>query len=154
MKKFILSLVAMVCTTFAFAQFPGGQMPEFKPEDIATHMTDRLKDSLQINEDQYKKLYDINLKQANEMKTMMDKMMQGERPEFNREAMQKRQDERMERRNEENKAPYALQLSSGYAIYDEENMASIPDVIESADEKMYEDKKRKKSMLATEEVTE
>ena len=63
-------------------------------------------------------------------------------------------DERMERRNEENKAPYALQLSSGYAIYDEENMASIPDVIESADEKMYEDKKRKKSMLATEEVTE
>lgn len=112
MKKFILSLIAMVCTTFAFAQFPGGQMPEFKPEDIATHMTDRLKDSLQINEDQYKKLYDINLKQANEMKTMMDKMMQGERPEFNREAMQKRQDE-------QNAAIKAVLTEEQYKKYDE-----------------------------------
>lgn len=112
MKKLILSLFAMVCTTIAFAQFPGGQMPEFKPEEMAKHMTDRLKDSLQVNEDQYKKLYDINLKQANEMKEMMDKMMQGEQPEFNRDAMQKRQEA-------QNAAIKAILTEDQYKRYEE-----------------------------------
>ncbi len=87
-------------------------MPEFKPEEMAKHMTDRLKDSLQVNEDQYKKLYDINLKQANEMQEMMDKIMQGEQPQFDREAMQKRQEE-------QNAAIKAILTEDQYKRYEE-----------------------------------
>lgn len=51
---------------------------------------------------------------------------------------------RMAEHNEEVNAPYMIQVSCGYAIYDEENMATIPDVIEIADKRMYEDKEMKK----------
>ena len=53
-------------------------------------------------------------------------------------------DNRMAAHNEEVNAPYVLQISSGYAIYDEENLATIPDVIESADKRMYENKELRK----------
>ena len=39
---------------------------------------------------------------------------------------------------------YLLQVSSGYSIYDEDNMATIPDIIEEADKRMYEDKELKR----------
>ena len=53
-------------------------------------------------------------------------------------------DVRMAEHNEELNAPYLLQVSSGYSIYDEDNMATIPDIIEEADKRMYEDKELKR----------
>ena len=53
-------------------------------------------------------------------------------------------DVRIAEHNEELNAPYLLQVSSGYSIYDEDNMATIPDVIEEADKRMYEDKELKR----------
>lgn len=56
----------------------------------------------------------------------------------------KEMDVRMSKHNEEINAPYQLRVSSGYAIYNETDMATIPDVIEIADKKMYKDKEMKK----------
>ena len=53
-------------------------------------------------------------------------------------------DVRIAEHNEELNAPYLLQVSSGYSIYDEDNMATIPDIIEEADKRMYEDKELKR----------
>lgn len=53
-------------------------------------------------------------------------------------------DVRMAEHNEAVNAPYMIQVSSGYACYSEENMATIPDIIEAADKKMYEDKEMKR----------
>lgn len=53
-------------------------------------------------------------------------------------------DVRIAEHNEELNAPYLLQVSSGFSIYDEDNMATIPDIIEEADKRMYEDKELKR----------
>lgn len=54
-------------------------------------------------------------------------------------------DKRFEDKNEEKTLPYLLSISSGYVIYDANTMESIPDIIEMADKRMYEDKLRKKN---------
>ena len=51
---------------------------------------------------------------------------------------------RIAKHSEEVAVPYELQTSCGYAIYNEEEMAVIPDIIESADKKMYQNKEMKK----------
>lgn len=53
-------------------------------------------------------------------------------------------DRRFEQNNEETKMPYLLSVSSGYAVYDENIMATIPDIMELADKRMYENKTMKK----------
>ena len=53
---------------------------------------------------------------------------------------------RLAEHNEEVAVPYVLQISSGYAIYDEGNLATIPDVLESADKMMYENKQIRKNV--------
>ena len=51
-----------------------------------------MKDSLQVNDEQYKKLYDLYLNQSKEMQKMMEDMQNGGgQPNFDMEAMQKRQ---------------------------------------------------------------
>ena len=53
---------------------------------------------------------------------------------------------RLAEHNEEVAVPYVLQISSGYAIYDEGNLATIPDVLESADKMMYQNKEMRKNV--------
>lgn len=53
-------------------------------------------------------------------------------------------DSRLETGNQEDNLPYALSLSSGFAVYDEALATTIPDIIELADMRMYEIKKAKK----------
>lgn len=98
MKKFFLAIVAMVCTMSAFAQFPGGgQMPS--AEEMATRQATTLKDSLQLNDETYKKVYDLYLNQTKEMQKMMQDMMNGGgqgAPSFDPQAMQERQKKQTE----------------------------------------------------------
>ena len=96
MKKIILMLVSMIFTTGLFAQAPQDaqrQRREFNPEQMAARQVTRIKEACGIDEEQAKKLQELFLKQANEQKEIMEKMRQGERPEFNPEAMKKRMDE-------------------------------------------------------------
>lgn len=54
-------------------------------------------------------------------------------------------DDRFAECNENDNLPYNLSVSSGYATYDEDTMSTIPDIIELADKRMYEDKVMKKA---------
>ena len=53
-------------------------------------------------------------------------------------------DNRFDECNIEDNLPYVLGVSSGYAVYEEDVAATIPDIIELADKRMYDDKKMKK----------
>ena len=113
MKRIITALVALVCTTCAFAQFPGGQMPEFKPEDMAARQADRIMETCGIDSVQYKKVLDIFLQGAKEQQEMMKKMQAGEQPNFDPESFQKR-------REAQTKALKEILTEEQYKKYDEE----------------------------------
>ena len=67
-------------------------MPEFKPEDMAARQADRIKETCKIDDEQYKKVLDIFLKEAKEQQEMMKKMQAGEQPNFDPESFQKRRE--------------------------------------------------------------
>lgn len=92
-KLFIMMMVAMVSLT-SFAQQQGGrQRREFNPEETATRRADQVKEAAKISDEQYKKVYDLFLKQAQESQARMKAAQEkGERPQFDREAMQKERD--------------------------------------------------------------
>ena len=93
MKNIILSLIAVLISVASFAQQPGGQRREFKPEDTAKRRADQIKETAKINDEQYKKVYDLFLKQAKDQQAKMKQAQQGgARPQFNREEMQKQQE--------------------------------------------------------------
>ena len=94
MKKFILTMMVAMVSLTSFAQFGGGgQRREFKPEEMATRRADQVKESAKISDEQYKKVYDLFLKQAQERQAQMKEAQEkGERPQFNREEMQKQQE--------------------------------------------------------------
>ena len=94
MKKIILSMMVAMISLTSFAQFGGGgQRREFKPEDQATRRADQIKEAAKISDEQYKKVYDLFLKQAQDQQAKMKEAQEkGERPQFNREEMQKQQE--------------------------------------------------------------
>lgn len=76
MKKlgfFLLFVIAF--TTVSVAQNRG--MGNFDPKEMAKRQTDQLKETLNLNQDQEKKVYDLNLKNAEEMSTLRGEMMNG-----------------------------------------------------------------------------
>ncbi len=112
MKKVILSLIVAMISITSFAQQPGGQRREFKPEDTAKRRADNVKESAKINDEQYKKVYDLFLKQAKDLQTKMKEGQQGEnRQRFNREEMQKQQEAT-------NKELKAILTPEQYAAYE------------------------------------
>ena len=97
MKKIILTLMLAVVSLSSFAQFGGGQFQMPKPEEMATRRADQVKEQVkdagQLTDDQYKKVYDLFLKQAQESQARMKEGQEkGERPQFNREEMQKQRE--------------------------------------------------------------
>ena len=94
MKKIILSMMVAFISLTSFAQQPGGgQRREFKPEDMATRRADQVKEAAKTTDEQYKKVYDLFLKQAQETQAKMKEAQEkGERQQFDREAMQKQQE--------------------------------------------------------------
>ena len=78
-----------------FAQQPQrGERREFKPEEMATRMADGMKKELNLNDEQYKSVYNLYLKRGEEMKARRDKGQQGQQVsrEARREEMKKNQE--------------------------------------------------------------
>ena len=86
-------MVAVAFSLTSFAQQAGGQRRDFNPESMATRRADQVKEAAKTTDEQYKKVYDLFLKQAQETQTRMKEAQEkGERPQFNREDMQKQQE--------------------------------------------------------------
>ena len=92
MKKFFMMMMAVAFSLTSFAQ-QGGQRRDFNPESTATRRADMVKEAAKTTDEQYKKVYDLFLKQAQETQAKMKEAQEkGERPQFNREDMQKQQE--------------------------------------------------------------
>lgn len=68
MKKLFIAVFALFIGITAYAQNQGGT-----PQDKAQRLTDRMKTELNLTDDQYKQVYDINLQMA----TSMDEIEKG-----------------------------------------------------------------------------
>ena len=94
MKKIILTLMLAVVSLSSFAQFGGGQFQMPKPEEMATRRADQVKEQVkdagQLTDEQYKKVYDLYLKQSKDMQAKMSEG--GGVGGFNMEEMQKQQE--------------------------------------------------------------
>ncbi|MBO7266955.1 MAG: DUF4890 domain-containing protein [Bacteroidaceae bacterium] len=100
MKKFILAAFALVFSMSIFAQQPQrGERREFKPEEMATFQADRMKKELDLNEEQYKALYNFYLKRGEEMKKERAKFQEGQ--QIDREALRAEMVKRQEAQNAE-----------------------------------------------------
>ncbi|MBO7592191.1 MAG: hypothetical protein J6T00_02320 [Bacteroidaceae bacterium] len=95
MKKIILTLMLAVVSLSSFAQFGGGQFQMPKPEEMATRRADQIKEQVKdagaLSEEQYKKVYDLFLKQSKDMQAKMNEGGGGFGA-FNMEDMQKQQE--------------------------------------------------------------
>ena len=94
MKKLILTLVVATLAVTAFAQQrPHGQFRQMDPKEQATRRADQIKESCGINDEQYKKVYDLYFQQAVETDSIFKAMQNGGgQPQFDREGFQKRQE--------------------------------------------------------------
>ena len=95
MKKLLFTAVALMFSVSMFAQQPQrGEHREFKPEEMATRMADGMKKELNLNDEQYKSVYNLYLKRGEEMKARRDKGQQGQQVsrEARREEMKKNQE--------------------------------------------------------------
>ena len=95
MKKILFAAVALIFSVSMFAQAPQrGERREFKPEEMATRMADGMKKELNLNDEQYKSVYNLYLKRGEEMKARRDKGQQGQQVdrEARREEMKKNQE--------------------------------------------------------------
>ena len=100
MKKIILAAFALVFSMSIFAQQPQrGERREFKPEEMATLQADRMKKDLDLNEEQYKALYNFYLKRGEEMKKERAKFQEGQ--QIDREALRAEMAKRQEAQNAE-----------------------------------------------------
>ena len=83
-----------VVSLSSFAQFGGGQFQMPKPEEMATRRADQVKEQVkdagQLTDEQYKKVYDLYLKQSKDMQAKMSEG--GGMGGFNMEEMQKQQE--------------------------------------------------------------
>lgn len=94
MKKIIFAAVTLIFSVSMLAQAPQrGERREFKPEDMATRITDGMKKALDLNDKQYKSVFKLYLKQGEEMKARREKE-QGQQidREARREEMKKSQE--------------------------------------------------------------
>ena len=89
--KLLIVALALMIGVGAMAQEPQGQgrpqRQRMTPEQMAKSQTDRLVKSLELSEEQQKKLYDYNLANIKKQQAERQKMM------GNREDMQKRMEE-------------------------------------------------------------
>lgn len=92
MKKFLFTIVALLLSASTFSQQP--QRREFKPEEMATRMADGMKKELNLNDEQYKSIYNLYLKRGEEMKARREKGEQNQQVnrEARREEMKKSQE--------------------------------------------------------------
>ena len=92
MKKFLFTIVALLLSASTFSQQP--QRREFKPEEMATRMADGMKKELNLNDEQYKSVYNLYLKRGEERNARREKGQQSQQVdrEARREEMKKSQE--------------------------------------------------------------
>ncbi|MBU2995344.1 DUF4890 domain-containing protein [Cellulophaga baltica] len=103
MKK-VITLIVLFIGINAIAQ--QRERRDIDPEEFATKNTERLTKSLDLSEDQQTKIYNLNLKNAEERKAAMEARKSGERTkpsEEEREAMKAQMDAKREEQKEEMK---------------------------------------------------
>lgn len=98
MRRIFLATVALIFAASMFAQAPQrGERREFKPEEMATRITDGLKKELNLDDKQYKSVYELYLKRGEQMQEQRAKREPGQ--QVDREAMReemKKQQETMD----------------------------------------------------------
>ena len=100
MKKILFAAVALIFSVSMFAQAPQrGERREFKPEEMATRMADGMKKELNLNDEQYKSVYNLYLKRGEEMKKERAKFQEGQ--QIDREALRAEMVKRQEAQNAE-----------------------------------------------------
>ncbi len=72
MKRIGLLLTALILGATAIMAQPGGQR-NLDPEEMAKRQTAQLKEALDLNQDQEKKVYDLNLETSKEMRALREK---------------------------------------------------------------------------------
>ena len=68
MKKLF---IFMLVTVFATATLNAQGRPQMNPQDMAKRQTESIKAKVNLNEDQYKKVFEINLKTSEELSKVM-----------------------------------------------------------------------------------
>lgn len=86
MKKITIVFLMMVFATSTLLAQPGGQR-NFDPKERAKQTTERLKEALDLNKDQEKKVYEIQLEGNKKMAEMRNEMQGGGGFEGMREKM-------------------------------------------------------------------
>ncbi|MDD2358744.1 MAG: DUF4890 domain-containing protein [Thiovulaceae bacterium] len=66
-KAFIFMAIAVFATATLNAQ----GRPQMNPQDMAKRQTEAIKEKVNLNEDQYKKVFEINLKTSEELGKVM-----------------------------------------------------------------------------------
>lgn len=118
MKKLGLLLIVLVLgTTVSMAQNRGGQ--NMSPEERAKSQTEQLDEVLDLNKDQEKKVYDLNLKASKEMVKMREEMQGG----GDRDAMREKFGKMREEQNKEMKKILSDSQYKKYEKYLEERRA-------------------------------
>ena len=114
MKRMILAAFALVLSVSIFAQQPQrGERREFKPEDIATMQADRMKKDLNLDDKQYKSVYNLFLKRGEEMKAQFARPQEGQ--QVDREARRAEMQKQLginEKMKEDNPMEWIRQMNS------------------------------------------
>ncbi len=117
MKKLgLLLMVVVLGTTISMAQNRGR---DFDPEESAKKQTAELKELLDLNKDQEKKVYDLNLKAANKMADLRKEMQNS----GSREGMREKFGKMREEQNKEMKKILTDDQYKKYEKYLEERRA-------------------------------
>lgn len=96
MRKLVIAAVALIFSAGMFAQQPQReQHREFKPEAMATRMADDMKKELSLTDEQYKSVYDLYLKRAEEMKARREKKDNTQQTQQGRREEMRKQQEAM-----------------------------------------------------------
>lgn len=93
----MIAIAVIMGTSFTLAQ-PGGGFRDMNPEEIAKRQTDRLKEVLDMNDNQMKQVYEVNLESNKKMRELRGQRQGGGNPEGMREKfrqIREEQDEKM-----------------------------------------------------------
>lgn len=107
MKKMSVLLMFL----FLMSAMGMAQPRDFDPEDLAKRQTAQLKEELDLNEDQEKKVYDLNLESTKKMSKLREEMQSGGGFEGMREKM-------TEIREEQNKNMKEILTEKQWAKYE------------------------------------
>lgn len=99
------------------------QPRDFDPEDLAKRQTAQLKEELDLNEDQEKKVYDLNLESTKKMSKLREEMQSG----GGFEGMREKMTEIREEQNKKMKEILTEKQWTKYEKYQEERRSRMRD---------------------------